>query len=331
MSEDKIIARRQKIFNALDEMKEKQEKISAQKLAAIVNMGKQTVLPVYREWLEMENISEAEKIDLPERLLHAIKREFAKEKFRLAEHAQLLEEDICDKDDRLKQLDKELTLQKNNIQSLKETLSGNAKDLDQQQALIHKLEKKLESEVATIAELRNQITQSEKDKREALKDQEAQLDKSHQQLLNHWIKATDTERQEKTILSRQLDKLKMKEVEFNKRISSLEYERKQLSTETKTLQKSCDSYKANSRILEQKASNLKQLISMLGEPITPETRIIQLLEVEKEASMLASKNKELASELNEINEMIDNNKNQEKEIIKLKAYIEGLKDMQKSS
>jgi len=73
MVEEKTAARRQKIFVALNAMQEKKEKISAQRLAAKVNMGKQTVLPIYREWLELESLTEAEKIEISEQLQQAIK------------------------------------------------------------------------------------------------------------------------------------------------------------------------------------------------------------------------------------------------------------------
>lgn len=344
MTEEKLIVRRKKIFIALDEMREKKERISAQKLASKVNMGKQTVLPIYREWLEMESLTDAEQIELSEHLQRAIKREIAKEKFHLGEEARQLDEKLQEKEAALQEKEEELRVSQqewcqkekqlmDTLSNTQQQLEERTKNIEQQKEEIREIKKQQEIQSVTITSLKDQLKNAQKEKGIALREQEKQLDKAHQQLLDHWITTVDSERKEKEKLRQQLELAREKESDSQKRILSIEYKQSQTSEEIKYLNHELSTKKQENKTLTEENTLINrelnypknsiehiQYLTAASQDYDKAVKQIVLLEAQLGA------NKKIIEELRE---SATKGIQAEQETIKLKAYIEGMKQSMK--
>lgn len=103
------LQRRELVFRVLDELKEGGERINADKVARLAKMGKQTVLPYYREWRFLDDVDREQQEELPEELVRVLKRGIAKWKHSLAEQGQAFEEKANTEIDELKQIVQQLS------------------------------------------------------------------------------------------------------------------------------------------------------------------------------------------------------------------------------
>ena len=342
MSEEKLIVRRQKIFSALDNMKEEKEKISAQKLAAKVSMGKQTVLPIYREWLEMESITEAEQVELSDNLQQALKREIAKEKFTLAEEYRVLNEHFHEKSIALQEKE-ELLIRSNTeweekerafierTSQLQQSLENQKNETARQEEVARESNKQLDIQSVMITNAKKQLEDAHKDKEQALREQEKQLDKAHQTLLDHWITTVDSERKEKERLQQRLEEARANEATTHKQVLSLEHNAIQLKEDIKRLHNELTTQEQENRLLCESKESLQSIASVLHHPKDMTAHIHNLMATAADHRKVVEHSSKLESELafaeqevKRLKAMTDQHIQTEQEVIKLKAYIEGM-------
>ncbi len=337
--------RRALIFSVLDDMKNEGVKVTAQKLATQAKMGKQTVLPYYREWQELEILGSSEDVDLSQELVRVLKREIAKEKFRQGEQLLALQDQLDEERENYsaqselwhqqqEQLQADLHQQEQAHQALEQS---HAELIEQEQALRQKLTTladKEESLLREIEKLEERLHKESERSEKALAEQERRLDESHAKIVDHWLKVLDEERRDKTRLQKQMEKLDQERSTLSKEKARSEdlytQERKahqntleQLSaTEQKltTLQEQqviLD--KANSQLnnpddlivsltqLQQQAAEAKQLAKSLTES-------------DKALSAIQQNNSSLTAEMETINK---ENRTLSEQVIRLEARLEG--------
>ncbi|MCK5893537.1 MAG: hypothetical protein KAG53_03795 [Endozoicomonadaceae bacterium] len=343
MSPNKDAVRKTKVFNALDAMKEEGDKITAQKLATLVNMGKQTVLPFYREWQELDVLGDSEGIELSAELLQALKRELTKDKFRQSERQIELEERI---EDQRTSFDKTITKREQEIKSLsveREALECqneqfNTENLELQSQTAEQLSaiKVLESQYTLAetqlktAELKLQASENSKEK--ALQEQEKRLNNANQTLLDHWLAVVDTEKREKIRLQKLFDGEREKRFQIERQLSETRATINQLNS---TLEKVNSEYeimqKRVQQLVEGPAAITETLSLMLGNPKDLTKFIRDLQDDVKLLESVHVKNKLLTTSLEDANKKLAtfvkislSNKQLEKEIIRLQAYTDGL-------
>lgn len=214
MSEDQQdLQRRERVFRILDDLKEKGERINADKVARIGRMGKQTVLPYYNEWRFLGDLDQQQQIELPDDLVRVLKRGIASWKHELSAQSRDFEEHANQEIDQLKQTLQQL-MEKN--EALENQLKTAQDDCQQCQSSISKLSAEAQEKDQQVAALKaelsvekNQNTHWQKalasqqeDHRCALESMEKQLDHRYQEQLNHWIGVVDDERRQKQNLEK---------------------------------------------------------------------------------------------------------------------------------
>ncbi|MBE8215779.1 MAG: hypothetical protein HAW67_07585 [Endozoicomonadaceae bacterium] len=338
MDTDKIASRRKIIFLALDAMKHENEKISAQTLAAKVGMGKQTVLPVYREWLEAGILTDAEQVILSDELLYALKRELAKEKFKLSETAFHLSNELTEKNEIIDTLKIE---QNNTNESYEKKIKHNALTLDNIQKQNEKLQDQLKNaeqsidrlsqekalHLVKITHLMEQIAQLKITHEQAITAQAAQLDESHQKMINHWMKTLDEERQNHQTSKACLAKIEKAETILQKKILTLNYDQTHHIEKIKQLTSKLDTIEKKNTAQQSQINQLHQLHQLFNEPKSLITYSQQLLKRIAHYEILQPLHEECKNELNQLHKKVKTLEGQEKEIIKLRAYIDGLQQI----
>ena len=210
--------RRSLIFTTLDGLKESGERITAQKLASLVKMGKQTVLPFYREWQELELLGDDQELELSPELVRVLKREIGKEKFRQGEQCRELQDQLNEERDhasaqialwreRSEQLDTELKQAQQQTIEQEQQNTTQQRELQAQFQRITSLEQQLQNLKQNEQKLEIRLKEETDRSSQALRDQEKRLDEAHQKIIDHWLKVVDGERQDKIKLGKQLDKL----------------------------------------------------------------------------------------------------------------------------
>ena len=344
MSQDKSGLRRTKVFSALDAMKEAGEKITAQKLAAAVNMGKQTVLPLYREWQELEVLGDSEGVELSSELMRALKRELARDKFRQSAQLLELEEGMEDQrqafNETISQLQQEIQTLADQVKTFEQrnlTLSQEKELLEktnsEQLSRVKKLESQLGFSEKQLETLERKLQASEDSKERALQEQEKRLDEASQKLLNHWLSVVDSERREKERLNKQLEREKEKSAKVERELAETRQDVNRLDASLdKTHEENAKLYE-QIKGLEQKATVSETIFLMLGKPDDLIASIKNLQGNAAELNTFAEKNRELERSLQIINKKLDayeqlqkSNIELEKEVIKLQAYTDGLKE-----
>lgn len=219
--------RRQHIFNILDDLKEKGERINADKVARIGKMGKQTILPHYNEWRFLGTLGEEQAIELPDELVRSLKRGIAKWKYQLNEEQRSFEESTNQEIDQLKEtlqqlLDRNDALTKSNEelftqnQLAQSDLEAVKLETHQKDLQLKDLEALLQSEQKQNRQLQTAFDEQKVAHQQAINNLEKQLDQRHQEQLNHWLNVVDDERRLKKGLEKNIVKLNEKLGEWNR-------------------------------------------------------------------------------------------------------------------
>ncbi|WP_257293804.1 hypothetical protein [Endozoicomonas sp. YOMI1] len=223
--QDKV--RRQHIFSILDDLKEKGERINADKVARIGKMGKQTVLPYYNEWRYSGALGEAEELELPDDLVRSLKRGIAQWKHQLSEEQRNFEESANQEIDELKESLNQL-LEKNNqlsrsnselqgqVQQLSAELDATKLTLQQRNQDLKELESLLKSEQRQTEQLQSAAAEQKNLHLQAISNLEKQMDHRSQEQLNHWIGVVDDERRLKQGLEKKISNQLQEQQELKK-------------------------------------------------------------------------------------------------------------------
>ncbi|WP_281647268.1 hypothetical protein [Parendozoicomonas sp. Alg238-R29] len=332
--------RRTLIFSVLDDMKSEGEKITAQKLAAQAKMGKQTVLPYYREWQELEILGEDDSVELSADLIRVLKREIAKEKFRQGEQAREMQDQLDDERDHYaaqsevwrQQLDEakaSLELESKTRADLEEKLETISREKQSTDQRCASLTERLEHQAEQLASLEEKLVQEAARAEKNLAEQERRLDEAHTKIIDHWMKVIDEERREKGRLNKALEKnaadLGKSEKGRTQCESLLAAEKAAHANtfeEVKGLQQ-----KEIASLQDQKTLHKLQLV--LGdEPEKAARELVNesalLKEKEKELAALEKENAELASQGSKVAETERENRKLTEQVIRLEARLEGI-------
>ncbi|WP_066014349.1 DNA-binding protein [Endozoicomonas atrinae] len=223
--QDKV--RRQHIFSILDDLKEKGERINADKVARIGKMGKQTVLPYYNEWRYLGALGEAEELELPDDLVRGLKRGIAQWKHQLSEKQRSFEESANQEIDELKEslnqlLEKNSQLSRSNselqdqVQQLSKELDDTKLNLEQSNQSLKEMESLLKSEQIQTEQLQSAAAEQKAHHLQAISSLERQMDQRSQEQLNHWISVVDDERRLKQGLEKKISNQLQEQQELKK-------------------------------------------------------------------------------------------------------------------
>ena len=223
--QDKV--RRQHIFSILDDLKEKGERINADKVARIGKMGKQTVLPYYNEWRYLGALGEAEELELPDELVRGLKRGIAQWKHQLSEKQRSFEESANQEIDELKEslnqlLEKNSQLSRSNselqdqVQQLSKELDDTKLNLEQSNQSLKEMESLLKSEQVQTEQLQSAAAEQKAHHLQAISSIEKQMDQRSQEQLNHWISVVDDERRLKQGLEKKISNQLQEQQELKK-------------------------------------------------------------------------------------------------------------------
>ena len=279
--QDKV--RRQHIFSILDDLKEKGERINADKVARIGKMGKQTVLPYYNEWRYLGALGEAEELELPDDLVRTLKRGIAQWQHQLSEEQRTFEESANQEIDELKEnlgqlLDKNGQLSRSNselhdqVQQLNADIDATKLALEQRCRELKELESLLKSEQRQIEQLQAAATEQKALHLQAMSNLEKQMDRRSQEQLNHWISVVDDERRLKQGLEKKISDQLQEQQELKKNNLDLQ---SRLDSKSKAYMQACEernilsSEKSNTEGVAQLAHQLMVLLdcdqaSLLG-------------------------------------------------------------------
>ena len=222
---DKV--RRQHIFSILDDLKEKGERINADKVARIGKMGKQTVLPYYNEWRYLGALGEAEELELPDELVRGLKRGIAQWKHQLSENQRSFEESANQEIDELKEslnqlLEKNSQLSRSNselqgqVQQLSKELDDTKLNLEQSKQSLKEMKSLLKSEQKQTEQLQSAAAEQKAHHLQAITSLEKQMDQRSQEQLNHWISVVDDERRLKQGLEKKISNQLQEQQELKK-------------------------------------------------------------------------------------------------------------------
>ena len=332
--------RRTLIFSVLDDMKSAGEKVTAQKLATQAKMGKQTVLPYYREWQELEILGEDDSVELSGDLVRVLKREIGKEKFRQGEKAREIQDQLDEERDhyaaqsevwrqQLDELKAQLEKETEARQKLEEQCTEllEEKQKGEQQCL--SLNERLEHQAEQVSRLEEKLEQETKRSEQALVEQERRLDESHTKIIDHWMKVIDEERREKSRLAKAAEK-------SNAELATAEKEKARLESVLASKNSAYDLIVSEAEELKRKdfasqksLQTLENLQKTLGSDVEEEVQ--QLLEGQKQLKSMESEQVKLQEKLNSLEEGKQHSKELEKEnrklseqVIRLEARMEGI-------
>ncbi len=219
--------RRERIFSILDDLKAQGERINADKVARLAKMGKQTVLPFYNEWRFAGFAGEEDVLELPEELLHSLKRGITQWKYQLAESQRAFAESANQEIDELKQTlnqlgEKNEALSNRNaaLQAQQEKMQLALEELhrqaQQKELHIKELDTLLSAEKQQSQQIQNSLEQQNAAHKETMGNLERQLDQRYQEQLNHWLGVVDDERRLKQGLEKNVATLNDKLAQLGK-------------------------------------------------------------------------------------------------------------------
>ncbi len=219
--------RRQHIFSILDDLKEKGERINADKVARIGKMGKQTILPYYNEWRFLGTLGEEQELELPEDLVRGLKRGIAKWKYELSEEKRTCEEAANQEIDELKESlsqllgrSDQLTRSNAGLQNENERLASELEtiklELESKKQDFKELESLLKSEQKQNEHLHSMAEEQKTLHLQAISTLEKQMDHRSQEQLNHWLSVVDDERRLKQGLEKKINKLNEEQHDLKK-------------------------------------------------------------------------------------------------------------------
>lgn len=231
---DKELQRRELVFRVLDDLKAKGERINADKVARLAQMGKQTVLPHYNEWRFLDDAEKDSDAELPTDLVRVLKRGLVQWKHEVTEEQRDFQEQANKEIDELQEMNRSLTEERLALKEQLEQLSADHERLQEKMESLQSrnidCEKKLaasqeraQSEAQKVSELQEQITTIRQEHTEALKAQERQLDTKHDAQMNHWMKVVDDERRLRADIEQQLKQEKDNQYKLEKERNEIQY------------------------------------------------------------------------------------------------------------
>ena len=294
MSEsEQDLQRRELIFRVLDDLQAKGERINADKIARLAKMGKQTILPYYKEWRYLDDVDREQQEELPEDLVRILKRGIAQWKHALAQQAQAFEEQANVEIDELKQTVTKLLDDQaiNNKQQseLEDNLSKTAKQLAEQTTINHEKDREIAGLSAQVSALEERNTEAQaliaQQKKEHLiytQQLEKKLDARHQEQLDHWITVVDNERRQKQELDKKLAQSHEQQLVIEKEKSELS---NRLDAKNRVYMDACEDrnqLKAGYKALKSKADLVEKCMLLLdceSEDISARVREMQSAEL----------------------------------------------------
>lgn len=341
MSKDQDNQKKELIFRILDDLKAGGEKINAEKVARLAQMGKQTVLPYYNEWRFLD---QAEKQDggceLPLDLVRVLKRLLIEWKTEVASELLQLQEQAKKESEMLKATIDELTGQNTSLtsqihenqkqaQTLFEDIDALKDQLHQRDQMITTLTSGLEAEKEKNAELKQQINRQQAQYKEELAEKERAMDRQYRGQIDHWMKALDDERQHSAKLARDIEQLRVERLAEEKERHAVE---NRLSHKSKAYIAACEERNALRDELQEQTKKqapslelLSRLLLLLDSPqdaVMDRTRT--LIQSEYHAQELQKGKTQLEQKLADQNEQLAQMQAMALELEKSKGYIAAL-------
>ena len=231
---DKDLQRREVIFRVLDDLQGKGERINADKVARLAQMGKQTVLPYYNEWRFLDDAEKDIDTELPADLVRVLKRGLVQWKHDLGEQQRDFEETANKEIDELQEMVRQLSEERLNLkeklnqaefqlESVNEQVEALGSALTEQEKSNLVIGEQLKAESEKIQSLQEQLESVRQEHAESLKAQERQLDTKYDSQINHWMKVVDDERRLRTDIEQQLKREKEQQYQVEKEKNDMQY------------------------------------------------------------------------------------------------------------
>ena len=341
---EKELERREKVFRVLDDLQSKGERINADKVARLAQMGKQTILPHYNEWRFLDEADRDSDDELPADLVRVLKRGLIQWKHEIAAEQRAFQEQANQEIDELQAMNRQLSDERLSIKEhneqletekstlLKQHEEASSTIIDLEQQLIATKEK-LNAETEKSATLSRQMEEIKQEHINALQSQERQLDTKHDAQINHWMKVVDDERRLRADTERQLKqekdnlfKLEKERNDLSLRLESKSHahleaceERNQLKTQNQAL---AHTEQLVNSVLQLTGSNESELLSVITQL---KEQAQQLGHLNTQLSNAQSQIKQLNNKLNASEASIANIHRLEMALEKERGFSEALK------
>lgn len=315
--------RRQHIFSILDDLKEKGERINADKVARIGKMGKQTILPYYNEWRFLGTLGEEQELELPEDLVRGLKRGIAKWKYELSEEKRTCEEAANQEIDELKESlsqllgrNDQLTRNNTGLQNENEQLASEIEtiklEFESKKQDFKELESLLKSEQKQNEHLHAMAEEQKTLHLQTISALEKQMDHRNQEQLNHWLSVVDDERRLKQGLEKKISKLNEEQQDLKK--ANLELQSR-LDSKSKAYIQACEerntlsSGREKVEAIAQLTNQLMVLLDcdqndLLGAVRNLQTESRELFMLQQHYNAMKATNEKLENSLSETEERI---------------------------
>ena len=345
MSEtNKDLQRRELVFRVLDDLKQSGERINADKVARLAQMGKQTVLPYYNEWRFLDDSEKEVDTELPADLVRVLKRGLVQWKHEATEEQRSLQEEANQEIDNLQEMNRQLSEERLNFKEQSERLAEEQQKLQETIAQLQAenmtlekqqvaLQEKLNNEIQKAESLTEQVEQTKKDHTNALKAQERQLDTKHDAQMNHWMKVVDDERRLRADIELQLKQEKENQFKLEKERNEIQY---RLESKSRAHLEACEERnhlrQHNNELAAYKhlLESVQQLINSNEEKLISD--ITQLKEISASSEQLESQLSSASLQVQQLQEKLEQSEQVvsrmhqlEKELEKERGFSEALK------
>ena len=264
MEKTRDMQKKELIFRILDEMKESGEKINADKVAKLAQMGKQTVLPYYNEWRFLADAQKQEGNELPDDLVRALQRMLINWKHELSEefsrYRSQADQEIEQLNGRIntlyveqEEMAERLAKSQDDNQALEQTLRENQQYLLKKDEQIKEFQLKSDHQHALIFDLEQRLAQAKKQHDAQLYDQEKKIDQQYRLQIDHWMKALDEERQQAQKIAKEQQAVRTKLLACEKEKGSLE---NQIEHKSQAYIEACEERNQLRQVLKSQQSSL---------------------------------------------------------------------------
>ncbi len=329
MENDKDIQKKTYIFRILDELKERGEKINADKLAKLAQMGKQTVLPYYNQWRFLDKAQQQGNDELPQELVINLRRLLIQWKSDISKELIDVRSQAANEQSLLEETVQKLTEEKTAAEQQNQQLQDSNDVFDASLREKNKLIQQLEQNISNLTHEKSHQSQQIQDLQtaaeilktehtEVLLAQEVKLDQQYSRQIDHWITLLDEERAQKQALQKELQSLHTQLLSVEKEKNVMEHKitlkaqaLEEANNAASTLQEEIDRIKpelvAFSQVKELLQVSAKDVISTLSagiEQIKELSVVQQQLEnnrqcMEKLEASLSEKDKKISESQNE--------------------------------
>ncbi len=321
------------IFRILDDLKAGGEKINADKVAKLAQMGKQTVLPYYNDWRFLDQAEKQdEDCELPLDLIRVLKRMLVEWKQEVSGDLLKAEQDS----EELKGIINQLTEQNHHLSSdidhKEEKISHqnqHAKELEaalnQKDQVTVALSTELDGEKRKNADLKQQLVDLQSRHEQECAEKENKLDLQYRNQIDHWMKALDDERLQTAKLAKEIEQLRVAMLAREKEKNTVET---RLNHKTEAYIEACEERNHLRSKLKTHALPMELLSRLLiildanQENITEKAKTLVISE--QHCKALKKEEQRLKTELENKNEQLNQAKIVELELEKSKGYIAAL-------